>query len=414
MSKPHTHGVVNPILDDITKSVEDILNSHAIQLNDFLRQQHAEVQGVIDAKNSVLTDIQIQKDKKRTDKIINDIEKKFESEEQKLIHETNKLKMAIIKAIREQNCDESKEKMLIVPDLLTVFTKKVKETTTVVEMYSEEEQGQHIFRNMMSGFKNKFYNILDRAQEHTNKAINKINKTFKTPVDVDYGISAKYDDNLSVSTNKTVLTNYTSRTAELLDKAFQPGIGCIATTGLEQLRVGLANVRDELYKFIFSDILSVSDQTSDIQRRREILDRGVPQGAINLGYDDISTQSSIDTEILPSIPGSPVSKTDTISSLGEIPPFYPPPDLRRTRTVPTHFVSYMASDLVSTKSDNPRLGQPIFKGKIRPRNGRTLRLDNPLGKGKTHSNRNSPQSRRRSISTGGKKHRKTAHKRKNN
>lgn len=407
LGNPYAQGVVDPILNDITTSVEDILNSHAIQLNGVIRQQRAEVQRVIDAKTIVFMEMEKEFDNKQTNKIINDMQKKFEDEQKKLIHETNKLKMSIIEAIRKQNCDESKEKMLNVTNVLTGLTQTVKGTTTAVQMYAEQEQEQHIFSNMMSGFTKTFYRILDRVQDSTNNAIKTINEKFETPVDVDYGIDAM-NDNLSVSTTKSFSTNYTSRTAKLLDNAFQPSMGCIARTGLEQLQVGLANIRDELYKFIFSDILSVSDRTSDIQRRREILDRGIPQGVINLGYNSPqssieSNQSSIDTEILPSLPGSPVSKTDTIS-LGEIPPFYPPP-LRRHHTEPTKNALFMPSE-PSTKSHNPRLGQEPFKGVMRSSNGRVGRLSKPFGP---------PLSKRGSHKRkGGKKHRKTAHKRKNN
>lgn len=396
----HTQGIVNPILEDITKSIESILDHQAIQLNGVLRQHRDEFKRAIEAKNNVLIEMVNKNEEKKTNKFIKDIEKIFNDEEKELFDEMNNLKMAIIEAIRNQTCDDSKEKMLItVPRVVRGFKTQVRSTTALVKML-EEEPEQQLFINIMSGFTRKFYIILDRVHDATKKAIQKINKTFKTPVDRvdrDYGISAIYDDNLSVSTIDSIKSNstdVTNATAKLLDDAFNPSIGCITMVGLVELKSSLADIRDKLYTFIFNnDTPSDSVGSSEMHRHMAMLNSGVLGRKIDDGY---TSDSSIDTGILSE----------------KIPSFFPttPPDLRRTKTAPINDSShFMQSNRGSIKSDDPRLRQPIFKGKILSSKKRNERLYKPLEFNPTRSKKKDRQK-----SKGGKKHRKTAHKRKNN
>lgn len=420
----HTQDAVQPILDDITKSVEGILNSRAIELNDFLRQQHTEVMRVIDLKNAMLVQMgPIAKDKE-TERVIKELEKKFTKEKVKLDTAIDELKYRIIHIIREQSCEDGKYAMLNVPDLLSGFAKEVKKTATAIEIANEQQKERDMFSKMMEGFTNTFYRILDRAHKYAGNAVKEINDKLKAPVDYDYGVDAMYNDNLSVSSHRTKWTDYTSETGRLLDEAFQPGIGCITRTGIEQLQIGLNDIRDRVYQFIFNDILSdsgitISEKEQKMHNAR--LASGIPRGNINFGdntQSSVGSQSTIATEYVP----SPIASQSEDYVLDKIPSFYPPlpEDLRRTSSVPLEdpvpimFSPRFNEELLSQKTDDPRFfSRPIVPGKITATKGRTARYHNPL-EGKTRSKKGSPKGRSRANSRGGKKHRRrTAHKRKN-
>ena len=418
----HTQDAVQPILDDITKSVEGILNSRAIELNDFLRQQHTEVLRVIDLKNAMLFEMGQHAKDKETERVIKELEKKFTKEKVKLDIAIDELKYRIIHMIREQSCEDSNDAMLNVPDLLSGFAKEVKKTATAIEIANEQQKERVMFSKMMEGFTNTFYKILDRAHKYAGNAVKEINDRLKTPVDYEYGVDVMYNDNLSVSSHRTKWTDYTSETGRLLDEAFQPGIGCITRTGIEQLQIGLNDIRNSIYGFIFNDILSdsgitISEKEQKMHNAR--LASGIPRGNINFGdnaQSSFGSQSTISTENVP----SPFASQSSIASqpedgvLDKVPSFYPPlpEDLRRTATVPIMFSTRFTDALPkSPVSDDMRLQRPIVPGKITK--GRTARHYhyNPLGK--PRSEKGSKKGRSRANSRGGKKHRrKTTHRKK--